>query len=170
MVTLFQQPRASHLWGPSRLLLAQYYFLHTCWISGFDLSFKYGMFYHVYADDTQISLPLKSVERYGCNSPLACLEEVRSWMSYFGSVKPELNWDYAFWPSQSMLGYRHTFRHMVKLSGSSKSLGVVFDPEMKFDSVVKSCFRLDLLLDWSLYCRGKIINAFVLSRLDYCNV
>ncbi len=46
-----------------------------------------------------------------------------------------------------MLGYRHTFRHMVKLSGSSTSLGVVFDPEMKFDSVVKSCFSLDLLLD-----------------------
>ncbi len=73
------------------LLLTPSYSLHTCWISGFDLSFKYGMFHHVYADDTQISLPLKSVERYGCNSPLACLEEVRSWMSSFGSVKPELN-------------------------------------------------------------------------------
>ncbi len=60
-----------------------------------------------------------------------------------------------------------------------RNLGVVFDPELKFDkqvnAVVKSCFfqirsiaRLKPIL--SRKDLEKVINAFVLSRLDYCNV
>ncbi len=55
----------------------------------------------------------------------------------------------------------------------------MFDPELKFDkqinAVVKSCFfqirsiaRLKPIL--SRKDLEKVINAFVLSRLDYCNV
>ncbi len=60
-----------------------------------------------------------------------------------------------------------------------KNLGVVFDPELKFDkqinSMAKSCFfqirsiaRLKPIL--SRNDLENVINAFILSRLVYCNV
>lgn len=60
-----------------------------------------------------------------------------------------------------------------------RNLGVVFDPELKFDkqsyAVVKSCFfqikstaRLKPLLSRKVL--ENVIYALVFSRLDYCNV
>ncbi len=39
------------------------------------------MAYHLYADDTQIYLPMRVGENNGSNLLFACLEEVKNWMS-----------------------------------------------------------------------------------------
>ncbi len=60
-----------------------------------------------------------------------------------------------------------------------KNLGVIFDPELKFDrqvnAVVKNSFfhlrsisKLKSIL--SFEDMEKVVHAFVSSRLDYCNV
>ncbi len=39
------------------------------------------MSFHLYADDTQMNLPLKHTDKKGLETLLACLNYIRSWMS-----------------------------------------------------------------------------------------
>ncbi len=142
---------------------------------------KYCMSYHLYADDTQIYLPMKVGENTGLNLLFTCLEEVKSWITQnllqLNQSKTEIMF---FGPARgcldmsTYLGSWSDYCH-----DQIRNLGVVFDPELKFDkqinAVVKSWFfqirsiaRLKPIL--SRKDLEKVINAFVLSRLDYCNV
>ncbi len=95
------------------------------------------------------------------------LNQSKTEIMFFGPVKGCLD-------TSTYLGSWSDYCH-----DQIRNLGVVFDPELKFDkqvnAVVKSCFfqirsiaRLKPIL--SRKDLEKVINAFVLSRLDYCNV
>ncbi len=166
--------------SPRVLLLALFYFHCICcpWA---QLKKKYCMSYHLYADDTQIYLPMKVAENTGLNLLFTCLEEVKSWITQnllqLNQSKTEIMF---FGPARgcldmsTYLGSWSDYCH-----DQIRNLGVVFDPELKFDkqinAVVKNSFfqirsiaRLKPIL--SKKDLEKVINAFVLSRLDYCNV
>ncbi len=100
-------------------------------------------------DDTQIYLPIRVGENNGSNLLFACLEEVKSWMTqnllqlnqskteirFVGPVKGCLD-------RSTYLGSWSDYCH-----DQIGNLGVVFDPELKFDkqvnAVVKSSFFSD---------------------------
>lgn len=42
---------------------------------------RYGVSFHLYANDTQIYLPLKHTERKGLETLFVCLKDISSWMS-----------------------------------------------------------------------------------------
>lgn len=107
---------------------------------------KYGVSFHFYADDTQLYLPLKHNDKNGLEILLACLADVRSWLSnnflHLNDGKTEA---IIFGPAKGKRFQNPNcgvLNPYIKLS--VKSLGVIFDSALKFDhhisSVVKSCF------------------------------
>ena len=42
---------------------------------------RHGVSFHLFADDTQSNLPFKHTDKKGLETLLACLNDIRSWMS-----------------------------------------------------------------------------------------
>ncbi len=140
---------------------------------------KHNISFHCYADDTQIYLPLES-EKRGMDNLLACLADVKAWMSvnflHLNENKTEIivfESSDAFSSSCLDFGLLSPF-----VKPLVKNLGVFFDSSLKFDkqisSVVKtSFFHLRVLAKvkpfFSFKDFEKVIHAFVSTRLDYCN-
>ena len=141
---------------------------------------KHGVSFHFYADDTQIYLPLKHNDKQGLETLLACLTDVRSWMSlnflHLNESKTEV---IVFGPSVGKANPNTDYDYLNSyIKPTVKNLGVLFDSSLKFDqhinSVVKSCFSHIKLLSkvktfLSFNDLKTVTHVFVLSRLDYCN-
>ncbi len=69
------------MWCPPGFSYWPYFISIEYFAPGLNLKKKYGMAYHLYADDTQIYLPMRVGENNGSNLLFACLEEVKNWMS-----------------------------------------------------------------------------------------
>ncbi len=107
---------------------------------------KYGVSFHVYADDTKLYLPFKHSYSSSIEVLLVCLQEVKLWLKHnFLALYENKTEVVLFGPS--------TFYDLSDLdhgvlssyvSPSVKNLGVLFDSGIKFDKqmnyVVKSCF------------------------------
>ncbi len=136
---------------------------------------KYGLSFHCYADDTQVYLPIKrNSDRL--DALWARLVDVKAWLSLNFLNFNEI---IVFKPSDSMTaaepnlgGLSSCVKHYVK------NVGVVFEEHLKFDrqinSVVKSSFfQLRLLSKTKSFLSfknlEKVIDAFITSKLDYCN-
>lgn len=125
-------------------------FLSKCFLQGLFFK-KHGLYYHCYADDTQLYLPLK--HRNGLVSFSACLSDVKAWMRsnflYLNESKTEISvYGSSEVPNISQLNSGILY--------CVKNLGVLFDSALKFDEqinvVVKSSFyqlRLFFLLSTS---------------------
>ncbi len=141
---------------------------------------RYDISYHMYADDTQIYLPLKVGNEHSLQSLLLCLEEVKIWLSKnFLQLNDKKSEIIIFGPPK--------FKEMISsniapleiiVKNSVRNLGVIIDSTLSFDnqikSVVKSSFyqlrmisRLKPIL--SFKDLETVIHAFITSRLDYCN-
>ncbi len=141
---------------------------------------KHNISFHCYADDVQIYLPLKKNCKDSLNPLLACLADIKTWMSqshpYLNDNKTEV----------IVFGHPECFTHSVadigplasKNSLFIKSLGVTLDTDLNLKRqiglVVKSSFhQLQLLAKVKPYLSFKdlerVIHAFISSRLDYCN-
>lgn len=141
---------------------------------------KHGVSYHFYADDTQIYLPLKHNDKQGLETLLACLTDVRSWMSlnflHLNESKTEV---IVFGPSVGKVNPNTDYDYLNSyIKPTVKNLGVLFDSSLKFDqhinSVVKSCFfHIKLLSKVKTFLSFNdlktVTHVSVLSRLDYCN-
>ncbi len=138
---------------------------------------KYGVSFHLYADDTQLYLPFKHNDSSSIYVLLACLKEANLWLTqnFLAENKTEI---VLFGPSNFHdLGDLDLGDLSSYVSPCAKNLGVLFDSGLKFNkqinSVVKSCFyslrRLAKVKPFlSLKNFEIVINSFITSRLDYC--
>ena len=136
--------------------------------------------FHCYADDTQIYVPLTGSDMTQLSSVLACLSDIKCWMSQnFLQLNESKSEVLLFGPSNLTNVLKLKLGELSSnVQHSVRNLGVMFDHNLAFDvqitKVVQSCFlqirniakvkhflsRADLEI---------VIHAFISSRLDYCN-
>ena len=147
---------------------------------------KYNVDYHLYADDTQIYIPITPTSKLESITTVeSCAAEIKSWMS---SNKLKLNGD----KTEVMIIGPKVAKSKINVdkieidcsqidiitSGSVRNLGVILDSELSMnDQVTQLCksahfhlrniSKIRHLLDTD--STKLLINSFFTSRLDYCN-
>ena len=139
--------------------------------------------FHCYADDTQLYLSIKPEQSNQLTKLQACLKDIKTWMTrnflLLNSDKTEV----------LILGPKHLRDKLsndiaalddiaVASNETVRNLGVIFDPDLSFNSHLKlisrtAFFHLRNISKirhvLSQKDAEKLVHAFVTSRLDYCN-
>lgn len=142
-----------------------------------------GLHYHFYADDTQIYIHSKSGEHLDVDFLFGCVSEIKEWMNRnflcVNGGKTEV----------MLIGSRQQISKAGSLSltiddsvlatqAKVRNLGVIFDTRLSFDSFVQSTVKAPLfhlrniarlLPMLNISVAEKLMNSFVISRIDYCN-
>lgn len=140
---------------------------------------KHGVSFHLYADDTQLYLPLQRNNKYTLQPLLDCLNELKSWLSSnFLNLNENKSEFIIFGPKENCVFDFDQGCLSPYNTKCARNLGFLFDSSLNFDkqisSVVKSCFyQLRLLSKVKpVLSRRNLetaVHAFITSRLDYCN-
>lgn len=142
----------------------------------------HGVNYHLYADDTQIYIPISDItaSKSKINS---IMSDIKLWMNErklkLNEGKTEVilicgpvNTDFL---SQSN---NLNFINDTSPSKTVRDLGLVFDSKLSFkshfNSIIKTCNyqlrRLSSIVKYlDKHCATTLIHAFITSRVDYCN-
>jgi len=151
-----------------------------------QIAFKHGILIHLYADDTQLYIKLSAKDIDNAKLRLmTCFNEIQSWCASMrlklNASKTELIWFYHHPPPNSDL--LHTLLNLgpdcsIKPADVVRDLGVLLDNSLsmksQISSISKSCFfhlRRIRQVKKSLNerCLRTLVQAFVISRIDYCN-
>ena len=153
-----------------------------------DICRKYGLSFHIYADDTQLYISFRPIDSrkvlFSTSGDLQkCLKDIASWMvlnklknngdkleAMITGTKQQL----------SKIDFDSVFINdiEVKLSKQVRNLGVIFDSELTMAPQVTSLCRASFLQLRDLRAIRKhldidtahtAVRAFVSSKLDYCN-
>ena len=156
------------------------YILYTAPLT--ELVESHGFKCHFYADDMQLYCVFTSIEQATIKLE-NCIGEIQAWMTNnFLKLNPEKT-------ELIVIGKRNMIDDLPKLNiiaggkcitdaDNLKSLGVMFNSELKMDEFVSmKCRCIGLYLRklskvrkfLSFSATHTLLNAFVLSRLDYCN-
>ena len=151
-----------------------------------DLLTKHSVNHHVYADDTQIYVPIDpSTEQDIISNIEACATDIKQWMT---KNKLKLNEDKT---EIIAVGSKFSLKHLkattvdiagsqidIVTAGSIRSLGVFFDSSFTMKSQITNiCKSIHFQLRNISKIRDTIdtdttkllVNSFITSRLDYCN-
>ena len=136
--------------------------------------------YHLYADDTQIYMPVTNLN--SCKTKInLVLSDIKIWMH---SRKLQLNESKTeVFLIQGPLKTDQNFNNEqfienIKTVDSVSNLGIIFDSKLNFNNhfnqIVKSCNyhlrRLSSIIKYLDKNSAKtLIHAFITSRIDYCN-
>ncbi len=133
------------MWGTPGLYFGHNFILPVFAPSSF-LFESHKVSYHIYADDTQLYFPLKSGSD-SVSSLLASLEDIKNWMeNNFLQLNQNKTEVILFGPSHLLQNLRPTLGPLEDNIGEKvKNLGVIFDPELKFDKQINSVVRTSFL-------------------------
>jgi len=152
-----------------------------------ELIAAYELSYHLFADDKQLYTAVRPSEvPAGCQRLVSCISDLQQWCAsrrlQLNASKTELIW---LGPRAALQKLSVTDSSLVvgsttiQPSSVVRNLGVLFDSELTFkhhvSKIVSSCFyqlrRLrQLKRHVDVNTMKLLISAFILSRLDYCNV
>ena len=144
---------------------------------------KHGLYFHCYADDTQLYIKTAPNPSTALSSLTSCLEEIKTWMNG-NSLQLNSNKMEAL-----LIGTPHqvhsspisqlTFDgQIIPLSASATNLGVRFDPHLTFNDHIKHLRKTSfhhlrnisrLRPTLSLPAAEQLVHAFISSKLDYSN-
>ena len=145
-----------------------------------DIIRNHNIQFHSYADDTQLYIPLKPGTTGNITRLLACLSDIKIWMSQIflqlNEAKTEI---ILFGPPNSTHPFHAELGTLSSnITTSARSLGVMFDPQISFNThitkVVQSCYyqlrNISKIKSFiSTTDLETVTHAFISSRLDYCN-
>ncbi len=143
---------------------------------------KYGISFHCYADDTQLYISTRLDETSKLSKTTECVKNKKDWMTnnflLSNSDKTEILLIGPKKSTQNILDHNLQLDGCNITSSTVKNLGVVLDSNLSFENhishVTKTAFfhlrniaKLRNML--SISDAEKLVNAFMTSRLDYCN-
>ena len=151
-----------------------------------EIARRHQMFYHFYADDTQLYITFRTSSLSDMNLSNAklvnCVRDMDAWML---SNKLKLNKDKSevlvissSYRPQPPLSSVNICDETVCCSSSARNIGVIFDQSLcmvpHVNAVCQSSFfhlrNIGFIRKYLTYDAAKIIiHAFVVSKLDYCN-
>lgn len=140
---------------------------------------RHGVSFHLYADDTQIYLPIKRDDKLAFKSILECLDELKLWLASNFLCLNESKSEIILFGSNDHSSPDVELDTLLPQKASCvRNLGFLLDNSLKLDkqigAVVKSCFyHLRLKAKVKPFLTDKnletVMHAFISSCLDYCN-
>ena len=147
---------------------------------------RYGLKYHLYADDSQLYISFKTDSHEDLQMVKAkiemCVKEINAWLVHNGlklnQDKSELVLFISKFRDEPILDHVEIIDEKIKPVFTSKTLGVILEKYLSLDEhITKICksahFHLRNICKIRRYLDGKateiLIHAFVSSKLDYCN-
>ena len=148
-----------------------------------DIASRHGILIHLYADDTQLYVKLSTRDIENAKTKLAnCFSEIQSWCSSMrlklNASKTELIWFTRRTKNDNDFAEQIDKDCCIQPSDVVRDLGVFLDNTLSMtnhiSSVTKSCFfhlrrirQIKRCLNEK--CLRTLVQATVISRLDYCN-
>ncbi len=137
---------------------------------------KYGISFHCYADDTQLYISTKPDETSKLSKLTECVKNIKDWMTnHFLLLNSDKTEKLLIGPKNSTQNILHCNLQLDGCNVTSstvKNLGVILDSNLSFENhisnVTKTAF-FHLRNISKLRNMLSVSDAFVTSRLDYCN-